>query len=326
MSAPRGDGTSDPGREGTSAPGGDGTSAAKSVGYRNELSRELTAVGITGRLRDRILTEISDHLACDPQADLGQPLALARQFADELGTSRARRAGFAAFGALALAGILFGLAFVTTSNKLFYDLGELPWPASASAVAIAFSTQIAFAAGVLAALRGLRRRRNPVIPAPEATVIVRRAAVGIAAGIVAMFALGVLAVELRHREPGSWATLAEVGAAVGLAGLLASVPWVWRALRVHPVLDGERGDVFDDVGGWAPAPLQGRPWRFALAFSGVVAVVIAIIGVLGADPYDGILRGIVDALACLAGFAVLGPFLGLWQPGGGDAAQALVAE
>jgi hypothetical protein len=30
-----------------------------------------------------------------------------------------------------------------------------------------------------------------------------------------------------------------------------------------------------------------------------------------ADPYDGILRGLADAIACLAGFAVLGRYLGL---------------
>jgi hypothetical protein len=40
-------------------------------------------------------------------------------------------------------------------------------------------------------------------------------------------------------------------------------------------------------------------------------VLIAVAGVLQADPYDGVLRGIVDAGACLVGFAVLGRYLGL---------------
>jgi hypothetical protein len=66
-----------------------------------ELGRELAAVGIRGRRRDRILAEFADHLACDPQAQLGEPRDLARQFADELATDSARRAAFATFGALA---------------------------------------------------------------------------------------------------------------------------------------------------------------------------------------------------------------------------------
>ncbi|HEY2316874.1 MAG TPA: hypothetical protein VGH67_01130 [Solirubrobacteraceae bacterium] len=63
-----------------------------SAPFQSQLNGELTAVGITGRLRRRILDEFADHLACDPQASLGDPRALARQFADEVGTTRAMRA------------------------------------------------------------------------------------------------------------------------------------------------------------------------------------------------------------------------------------------
>jgi hypothetical protein len=42
-----------------------------------------------------------------------------------------------------------------------------------------------------------------------------------------------------------------------------------------------------------------------------VAIVIAPAGVLQSDPYDGALRGVADALACLTGFALLGRYLGL---------------
>ncbi|MFZ1997573.1 MAG: hypothetical protein WAU75_25870, partial [Solirubrobacteraceae bacterium] len=84
--------------------------------FQTRLGQELTAVGISGRLRGRILDEFADHLTCDPQAALGEPGALARQFADELGSTRARRAAVIAFAALALAGTLFGLAFVTSDG------------------------------------------------------------------------------------------------------------------------------------------------------------------------------------------------------------------
>jgi hypothetical protein len=67
------------------------------MSFVQELSRELARVGVHGRLRRRIVAEIGDHLACDPDANLGEPSELARQFADELGTTRARSAGFRAF-------------------------------------------------------------------------------------------------------------------------------------------------------------------------------------------------------------------------------------
>ena len=34
-------------------------------------------------------------------------------------------------------------------------------------------------------------------------------------------------------------------------------------------------------------------------------------GVIQNDPFDGLTRAVVDGLACLAGFAVLGRFLGM---------------
>jgi hypothetical protein len=42
-----------------------------------------------------------------------------------------------------------------------------------------------------------------------------------------------------------------------------------------------------------------------------VALVITLGGVAGSDGYDGALRGLLDALACLGGFALLGRYLGL---------------
>ncbi len=108
--------------------------------FQTRLGRELSAVGITGRARRRILDEFADHLACDPSAQLGEPAALARQFADEVGSARARRAAVVSFGALALAGSLFGLALVTSDSVFGATpkggpvIGEI-----ATAVAILFS-------------------------------------------------------------------------------------------------------------------------------------------------------------------------------------------
>jgi hypothetical protein len=287
-----------------------------SAGFEARLGEELRTVGIRGRLQARILAEYADHLACDSEAQLGEPAALARQFADELGSTRARRAAVVAFGALALAGSLSGLTLVT-SHALF---GVTPKSASvigqiALGVAILFA-QISFVAGTLAALRWLQRRESGVLPAAEAQVIVRRAAVGVICGIVTMAGLGTAAIAYQRFQPAAWVTFAIVASAVGIAGLLASLPAVWGAARLRPVAGGEAGDVFDDLGGLVPRPLDGRPWRFAIVVSVAVAVVITVAAVPAQDVYDGALRGILDGLLCLGGFATLGRYLGVWRPGG----------
>jgi hypothetical protein len=292
--------------------------------FDTRLGQELSAVGIHGRLRGRILAEYADHLDCNPDAQLGEPRALARQFADELGSTRARRAAVIGFGALALAGILFGAAFVT-SDAAF---GAAPKGGPvigrvATALAILFA-QVSFVAGVLAVLRWVQRRGSGVLPAAEAAVIVRRAAVGVVCGILTMVSLGTLAIAYHRFQSGSWVTFAIVVAAVGTAGLLASLPSIWEAARLRPVAGGQAGDIFDDIGDFVvlvPPPLRDRPWRLAAAVSVAVAVVITLVAVPAQDAYDGALRGILDGLLCMVGFATLGRYLGLWSPGRASRAE-----
>lgn len=289
--------------------------AAAAPSYRDELHRELAAVGITGALRARITTEIEDHLDCDPAAELGAPQALAGQFADELGTSRARRAGFASFAALAVAGILFGVAFVTAPGHAF---GSLPvgaaWPARVANWIGVLAPQVAFVAGLLAVLRALHRRRERVIAAAETRMIVRRAGVGVLTGLASMVSLAVIANELSAYLPGWWVTLSWACAGTGTVALLASVPALLAARRLPSRTEGPAGDLFDDIGAWLPRSLEGRPWRFALLVAGAIFVLMAVTGFLASDGPDGVARGVVDGLACLLGFATLGRYLGLWSP------------
>jgi hypothetical protein len=285
------------------------------MSYRDELHRELTAVGITGRQRSRITDEIADHLECDPKAELGAPQLVARQFADELGSARARRAGFASFGALALAGVLFGVTFVTAPGHAFASVpAAVSWPGRVGNWVAVIAPQVAFAAGLLALLRALRRRGQRVIPAAETRLILRRATVGVFAGLASMIGLALLAAELRPYLPGWWVTLAWVCAAVGALALVASTPALIAAQRLPSLADGSAGDLFDDVGAWLPRSLDGRPWRFALVVAGAIFVLMTVAGVLASDGPDGAVRGIADGLLCLLGFATLGRYLGLWSP------------
>ncbi len=285
------------------------------MSYRDELFDALTSVGISGRLRSRIMAEIEDHLACDPEADLGQPRSLAAQFADELGSSRARRAGLTSFCALAVAGTAFAIAFLTAPSRAFASPPpHTSWLAYVAAVSVLLAPQVAFVAGGLALLRTLRRGRARVIAGAEADVIRRRSAVGVLAGMASLAGLGLLAIELRHHLPGWWVALAEVTALVGLAALAAAVPSLMRSVNMRPLTAGAAGDVFDDLGRWAPGVLRGRPWRFAVTVAGGIVVAFALSGLISSDVYDTTLVGLTDALACLLGFATLGRYLRLWTP------------
>ncbi len=279
--------------------------------YIETLSHELSAVGIGGRRRARILTEVADHFACDPAADLGEPDQLARQFADELGTSLSRRAAFAVFAALTLAGVLFAVAFLTHRGLLrsaTHTAGPLR---DLAAVLLVVGPQVAFVAGLLGAVRAARRRGTTVLARTEAGFIVRRAAFGLLGGLGGMVGFAMMALILRGRAPAWWVAASVAMCGAGVVALLAAAPSVLAAARLRPVAVGPGGDLFDDLGPLIPGRLRGRPWLLALLVAGALAVVIAIAGVLQSDPFDGLLRGLADGTACLIGYAAFGRYLGL---------------
>jgi peptidoglycan/LPS O-acetylase OafA/YrhL len=278
--------------------------------FVDELGRELSAAGIRGRRRTRIVAELTDHLRCDPTAALGAPRDLARQFADELGTSRARRGAFAVFAALAVAAAMLATFLIEQFGPVTHQTAAV----NVAGGVLLVASQVAFAAGVLGALRAIQRRRVPSVPHAEAVVIVRRSWVALGAGLVSMAALAVAAIVLHYPVHTSARPHALVIAAVGAAALLAVAPSVIGAARLLPSTPGDAGDIFDDIGRFTPAALRGRPWRVALLVAGGLALATAAAGVVQSDPYDGLLRAVAEATVCLAGFALLGPFLGLWSP------------
>ena len=282
--------------------------------YLESLSTELARVGIRGRLRRRILLEIGDHLESDPKAALGAPGDLARQFAGELGTARARRAALVAFAALALAAVMLLVSWAgSRATGLAWPRADPPSKAIADAAfaLLAIGSQVALVAGVLGVVRALRLRGELVVMRAEATVIGRRAIVALLAGIATVAGLALIGVEFHRGQPGWWMPVTLAGAGVAAGGLLAAMVIVASALRLRPVSPGEAGDLFADLGPLAPPILRGRPWWLALTVAAALVVVITVGGVLQSDGYDGALRGLADGLACLAGFALLGRYLGL---------------
>lgn len=262
------------------------------------LDRELAALGVPSRRRRRIRLELEDHLACDPSADLGEPVELARQFADELGTAFARQAALATFAALVPFGLLFCALFAaaavyTTSAPLLLTL------------ALVVGVQVAFVGGVLALLRALRLRGLAVVPAAEARVLLRRGEAGLAGAGLTIVAVTLLASGYYQDAQWSHRWLGWVTVGVGAASLAFGSAALLRAHRLLPAAVGAARDLSFDLG------IEADPRRLAFAIAGAVAFCIALAGVVQSDPFDGLARGLADGTLCLAGFALLGRPLGL---------------
>jgi hypothetical protein len=272
-----------------------------------ELRRELGAVGIRGRLRRRILTEAEDHIRSDPDAAgrFGSPREVANAFAAELGARASRRAAVSAFLALGVAGAVYAVSFVGASFA-----GRPPldtWPLLAVLVfpVIIVAPQVSFVAGVLALARSLRRR-EPVLPTAELKVINRRSAVALVGGLATMGGFALFAFALRSELAAWWLLATFVGTAAASALLLLALVPAAGAVRLHPQVAGQAGDVFDDLG-------FGRtdPWRFARRTALGAGLAVWLAAAVQGDLLDGAIQGTAEALACLAGFAAFGRFLGL---------------
>jgi hypothetical protein len=286
------------------------------MNYLDALESELSAAGIPARGRARIVTEFNDHLHEDPSAELGAPRDLARQFADELGTRLARTAAFHAFAALAFAGIGLVAMFVAVGRMrglTLYGQQHTPTPTWTAPILLiaAVASQVALAAGMLALLRAWRLRHQRVITTGDAAILARRSAVGLIAGLVTLAALPACAVAFPHAAGHTWTVFAWILAGVGAAGFAAAAPSLVNSFRLRPSRADQPGDLIADLGPWVPGSVT--PTRCALLLTLVIVVVLGAAGIVSDDPYDGFLRGIADGTMCLAGFSLLGRYLGLRQ-------------
>jgi hypothetical protein len=277
--------------------------------YLSQLRHELRARGIRGQLCARILTECAHHLQSgDATAEqFGAPRELANDFAAELGADASRRAAIRAFAALGVAGAVYASAFVSLAfahppSEMFDSaLGAL-----AFAIVI-FAPQVAFVAGALALVRALRRGER-VLPTRELVVLNRRTGVALVFGLATMGGLALYAHEFGTVLARWWPTFTYASTAAASSLLVAALVSMARAVRLRPLIAGQAGDVFDDLG---VDRLRTEPWRFARRVALGVGLAVWLAGIAQADPLDGLLRGVFEGLACLAGFAVLGRYLGL---------------
>jgi hypothetical protein len=218
------------------------------MNFVDSLGVELAAAGIPPRRRARIVAEFSDHLHENPEAELGAPRDLARQFADELGTRLARDTAYRAFAALAVAAGVLAVMFLTGGRMWGGWVGYgrypvsyyFPWWWVPMMLVCFISAQIALASGGLALLRAWRLRRVPVITAADAAILNRRAAVGLVCGAIAMTVLPLthFVVDFSTR----WNTVAVTVGPALIVVLLAMLPVVLRAARLRPAREGPADD------------------------------------------------------------------------------------
>jgi hypothetical protein len=280
--------------------------------YLEDLWAELDAVGIRGRLRRRILLETEDHLRSEPDVErFGSPAVVADRFADELATTRTRGAANATFVALAAAGVGYAVALGLANRATDIFAGSTLALAFAlpAAALLVLAPQIAFVAGVLAAVRSLRRRSAAVIPAPEVRLLRRQTGTALAAGGLTVVALAVFAVTKGGASASWWtpAVLAVCGA--------AALPLAWaavrflRSVRLQPQAPGPPGDAYDDLG--PLARFRSHPWLFCTATTGLAALAVFAAGALAGQPDEGLRNAVMEASWVAAGFSLLGPSLGL---------------
>jgi hypothetical protein len=275
--------------------------------WLEELHAELGRAGIRGRTGRRIELEFADHVACEPgcESRLGTPREVAQRFAAELRIVRTRRATSLSFAALVLAacGVLATLRSYSAVGSGPDVPGVQGWVIALTGIPILFAPQVAFVAGALGAIRGYHLRRGG--SADGLALVQHRLWVGVvAAAVTAAFMLAQVVV-LWGRMPDWWRAVALAAVVAPTAALAAAALALHRAGRVTS------GDASAAEGLETDVPwfreIVARPLAL-LAVVGVPVCLVVFAGTAHAESslLEGLERGVAEALAILAGFALLG--------------------
>jgi hypothetical protein len=278
------------------------------------LDDELRAVGLGARQREAIVLELEDHLACEPgcEARLGDPRALARQFADEHAARAARGSARELFGALALAATALALSQLSTGAAGSYpglENGHAFVLELAALIGMVFGPQVALVAGSLALWRALRQRHEPVLAQAAVALLRRRAWVGLGGGLATTLSLELYVADFTGILPGWWLALVGASAAIATMALLVVGARMRCAGALVVTTAGPAGDIFDDL---RPLrALRAHPWRFGAMLAGGVGIAMTLVTWHAEQSLaEGLQRGIVECVAATAGFAMLGRAIG----------------
>jgi hypothetical protein len=256
----------------------------------NELRAELARVGIRGRLSQRIVLELDDHLRCDPDAKLGAPREIAERFADELRVPRTRRSAYVGFAALALVAVAI---MATAWGGGSTVPGARGWIESLTGLGIIFGGQVSFVAGVLA-LWAAARRPHAVA---DLRLVQRRTGVALGAGGFALIAHASQVVAVQPYMSMLWLALAVPATVVPAVALGAAARGLHGAVILTPALEPAR-----------------RPFRWRLVIAvGAAAVTVMVVGSAFAEHswVEGLSRGVLESIGFAFCFAIFGRRLGI---------------
>ena len=258
----------------------------------NGLREELDRVGIRGRLARRIEAEVADHIACDPDAELGSPQLIAERFASELRVPRTRRATFVGFAALTVTALLLivpqrGMSAAGGFPDLAGTRGTV---ASLGGLLIVLAGQVAFVAGLLAVWRYFFGR-------DESRLVQQRIGVALGAGALVLTGEVAQAVAVRPALPVWWFALAVGTVAVSGLGLGRATFDLRGAAAITP-----------------PHLTEQRAFPFVLVVA-IGAGVTLLMGVGSAfaesSAAEGLARAAIEGGAFVICFAALGRCLGI---------------
>jgi hypothetical protein len=288
------------------------------VSWLREFEQELTRRRIRPAVRERLLAEFADHIACEEGAStrieltrLGAAREIAAQYAEELASDDARRGALVAFAALACAALALVVQQLTLARIGYpgFDHGYSTPLALISLFALVVGSQVALVCGTLAAWRALRRRREAVLAAAEIALMQRRSRLALAAGLATTAGLGLYVINFLGVLPTWWLALSGTLALGALVALLTAWGTVARGAATVALTPGPPGDIYDDI-----PPLRAlreHPLAlWALATAVVGGAVTAFTWHAEHSLAEGLQRGGFEVVALSVGFALLGRAIG----------------
>jgi hypothetical protein len=288
------------------------------VSWLREFERELTRRQIRPVVRERLLAEFADHIACEEGEStrieltrLGAAREIAAQYAEELASDDARRGALTAFAALACAAVALIVQQLTLARIGYpgFDHGYSAPLALTALLALVVSSQVALVCGTLAAWRALRRRGEPVLAAAEIALMQRRSRLALAAGLATVSGLGLYVINFLGVLPTWWLALSGALALVAFVALLGAWRTLSRGAMTVASIQGPPGDIYDDI-----PPLRAlRAHPLALWALATAVVGGAVTGLEWHAEHslaEGIQRGGFEIVALSLGFALLGRAIG----------------
>ena len=288
------------------------------MSWLGEFEEELRARHVRPAVRECLVAELADHIACEQEASptqvatqLGAPREIAGQCAEELAAHDARHVAVGAFLALAAAGLVFLVQQATLARTGYPDVNHGYSGALALIAILAFvvGAQVALVCGVLAAWRAVRRWGVPVLPAAEIALLRRRTTIALGAGLVTTTGLLLYVVNFLAVMPAWWLALSGTLAAGATVALAVSLHTLRQGGSTLALAEGPAGDLYDDI-----PPLRAlRPHPLVLwALATLVVGGVVTVAAWHAEHslVEGLERGGFEVLALSAGFALFGRAIG----------------